>query len=1798
MSGSVSVVINPLPVVYAITGGGSYCAGGAGVHIGLGGSEFGLSYQLYNSGVPSGSAVSGTGAAIDFGLRTATGSYTIVAANPATACVNNMSGSASVSVNPLPTVYAVTGGGSYCVGGSGVSVGLGGSNTGVNYQLYYNGSAAGTAVAGTGSAISFGPQMSAGTYSVVAIDGTTGCGNNMSGTVTVTINPLPTVYTVTGGGAYCAGGVGMHVGLSNSAVGISYQLYDGSGAVGGLVPGTGSALDFGLQTAAGSYSVTAGNVPTGCMSNMSGSVAITVDPLPTVFSVTGGGSYCAGSTGSDIQLNGSQVGVNYQLYNGSATVGSPMAGTNGVIDFGPQVGAGTYSVSAVNVTTTCRSDMGGSATVTINPLPVVYTVTGGGSYCTGGAGVHVGLSGSNTGINYRLYNTGILVNTMAGTGAAIDFGLETAAGTYTVVAIDGGPGGCSRSMNSSAVITVNALPPAHNVTGGGGYCSGGIGVVIGLDGSEGGVTYQLYNGSSATGGPVTGSGAAITFGLQLAAGTYSVSALNTTTGCSSNMNGNAVININPLPTVYTVLGGGSYCAGGGGVDVSLSGSQAGITYALKQGGTVVAILGGTGVGTLDFGLQPAGVYTIAGVSGVSCNSTMSGSAVVTMNPLPVVYNVTGGGGYCAGGTGVHIGLSGSEAGISYQLYNGTPSGGAMSAGGGAAIDFGLRVAVGAYSVIATNSTTGCIQTMSLTATVTINALPVVYNVTGGGGYCAGGAGVDVGLDNSEAGTTYQLLNGAIPVISITSVGGGALDFGNQVAGSYTVRATNGSLCISMMNGIATVTMNPLPAAFTVTGGGHYCGGGPGMHVGLSGSATGISYQLYNTAGAVGGPVAGTGAALDFGLQLTAGSYSVTATNNTTTCTNNMTGGVTVTIDPLPVAYNINGGGSYCAGGTGVDVSISWSDAGISYRLYNGSLPVSPAQAGTGTGGIDFGNQLAAGTYVVVATNTVTPTHCVNTMTGSVTVSINPLPVAYTVVSSASNYCAGGIGVDLSLSGSETGVSYQLYVNSAPVGVPMAGTGSALDFGLQLAPGAYTVIAANTATGCTNNMLNSVPIAVNPLPAVFTLTGGGSYCVGGTGVHIGLSGSQPGIRYDLYNGSIPGGSLMGTGGALDFGLQTAAGTYIVVATNVVTTCVQILPGTAIVTVNALPAGYAVLGGGNYCSGGTGADVTLAGSQSGVSYQLYNGGLPTGSAMAGTGAALDFGLSTGAGAYTVMATNTTTGCINSMTGSATIGVYAAPVVYTVTGGGSYCNGGTGVHIGLSGSEAGMQYQLNNGSPVGSYVTGTGGALDFGLQTAAGAYTVVANNLSTGCSGNMSGSVVVTVNALPGVYTVTGGGSYCSGTGGVHVGLSGSANGIKYQLYLGASTVGGPVNGTGSSLDFGLQLAPGVYTVSAANSTTGCGDNMTGSVTVIVNPTVVPSVTIVSTPGDTVCAGTNVSYVAMTANGGSLPMYDWNVNGLSVSNLNNYNYVPTNGDVVTVTMTSNELCAVPATVSSNVTMTVNANVMPVVSITADLGDTVCSGTVVNFTANPTYGGTPGYTWRVNGVSVGSGATYTYVPVAGDVIMCMMSSTYTCRLANTVFSAPITMTVDTPLSPLVAILANPGTRIAQGQSDTLTAIVPGGVSGYVTLSYQWLVNGNPVPGATYPTFISSGFNNRDSVTVEVTASSSCGDLSTFNSVIIYIQGVGVTTVKGVAGNIQLMPNPNKGAFTVKGTLGNTADEEVTMEITDVLGQVVYKNKVMSRNGVIDEQIQLGSTVANGMYVLSLHTATENKVFHVVIEQ
>jgi len=179
---------------------------------------------------------------------------------------------------------------------------------------------------------------------------------------------------------------------------------------------------------------------------------------------------------------------------------------------------------------------------------------------------------------------------------------------------------------------------------------------------------------------------------------------------------------------------------------------------------------------------------------------------------------------------------------------------------------------------------------SATVTLTVNPIPLApiatletSGTTNNDGIICTGASVTLRAPGGAS--SYQWTGGPAAQDYIVTPAG--------PSNTYSVLLSNSLGCFNTIT--TTITVNPLPTTFTITGGGQYCNN-PGAipnAVGLSGSQTGVNYQLLVNASPTGAPVAGTGSAITFGPQGTAGTYTVVATNITTGCTQTMTGSVTV-----------------------------------------------------------------------------------------------------------------------------------------------------------------------------------------------------------------------------------------------------------------------------------------------------------------------------------------------------------------------------------------------------------------------------------------------------------------------------------------------------------------------------------------------------------------------------------------------------------------------------------------------------------------------------------------------------------------------------------------------------------------------------------------------------------------------------------------------------------------------------------------------------------------------------------------
>lgn len=190
-SESANLQVKPLPLKFIVSGGGWYCENDSGQVVGLESSEAGITYELLRNGISTAISLDGTGDSLSFGIQEDAGEYTVIAINPSTGCMNEMTGSAIINMIPQPMVFAFEGDGNYCSDENGTELSLESSDTGITYKLFRFEEFTGLSKSGTGGQLLFGNISSPGEYQVKAENSTYACSNWMDGIIEVKEIPLP-----------------------------------------------------------------------------------------------------------------------------------------------------------------------------------------------------------------------------------------------------------------------------------------------------------------------------------------------------------------------------------------------------------------------------------------------------------------------------------------------------------------------------------------------------------------------------------------------------------------------------------------------------------------------------------------------------------------------------------------------------------------------------------------------------------------------------------------------------------------------------------------------------------------------------------------------------------------------------------------------------------------------------------------------------------------------------------------------------------------------------------------------------------------------------------------------------------------------------------------------------------------------------------------------------------------------------------------------------------------------------------------------------------------------------------------------------------------------------------------------------------------------------------------------------------------------------------------------------------------------------------------------------------------------
>ncbi len=177
--------------------------------------------------------------------------------------------------------------------------------------------------------------------------------------------------------------------------------------------------------------------------------------------------------------------------------------------------------------------------------------------------------------------------------------------------------------------------------------------------------------------------------------------------------------------------------------------------------------------------------------------------------------------------------------------------------------------------------------------------------------------------------------------------------------------------------------------------------------------------------------------------------------------------------------------------------------------------------------------------------------------------------------------------------------------------------------------------------------------------------------------------------------------------------------------------------------------------------------------------------------------------------------------------------------------------------------------------------------------------------------------------------------------------------------------------------------------------------------------------------ICEGGLVNLTASITNGGPAPLYQWRINDSlqPISSSPNYRYAPSNGDQVSCQLISNDPCAGISLAESNVILfEINPSVAPKVTISA-YREPACPGTPATFVAISTNTGfDPAYRWLVNEQPVIGEFTdtYIYIPVDGDRVICIITSSDPCANPATVSSNELLMTIRDDQSPKLTCPSN----------------------------------------------------------------------------------------------------------------------------------------------------------------------------------
>ncbi|WP_337967747.1 T9SS sorting signal type C domain-containing protein [uncultured Flavobacterium sp.] len=1437
---------------------------------------------------------------------------------------------------------------------------------------------------------------SSGVIEQVTVVATTagGCSGTPSSTF-VNVTALPTVNPGGALAAICQGATSAAMGGSVGGGATSGTWSGGAGTWTNATNASTATYKAGASES-GSITLTLTTVGATCVATAT--KTITVNPNPTANAGSALTAICQGATSAAM---GGSIG-------GGATSGVWTGGAGSWANANnPSTATYTAGASESGSITLTLTTSGGSCgsttatkTITVNPNP---TANAGGALtaiCQGATSAAMGgsIGGSAT--------TGIWTG---GAGSWTNANNPSTA-TYTASTSESGSitltlttsGGSCGPKTATKTITVNPNPTANAGSALTAICQGATSAAMG--GSiGGGATSGIWTGGAGSwtnaNNPST---AAYTAGAS-ESGSITLT-LTTSGGSCGSTTATKTITVNTNPTANA--GGALTAICQGATSAAMGGSIGGsATSGIWTGGAGSwTNANNPSTATYTAGASESGSITLTlTTSGGSCGPKTA-TKTITVNPNPTANAGSALTAICQGATSSAMGGS-VGGGATSGIWTGGAGSWTNANNPSTATYTASASESGSITLTLTTSGGSCASTTA-TKTITVNPNPTANAGGALTAICQGATSAAMGGSVGGGATSGTWSGGAGSWTNANNPSTATYTAGASESGSITLTLTTSGGSCGSTTATKTITVNPNPTANAGGALTAICQGATSAAMGGSVGGGATSGTWSGGAGTWTNATNASTATYKAGAS-ESGSITLTLTTSGGSC-GSTTATKTITVNPNPTANAGSALTAICQGATSAAMGGSIG-GGATSGIWTG-----------GAGSWTNANNPSTATYTAGASESGSITLTLTTSGGSCgsttatkTITVNTNPTA-NAGGALTAICQGATSA--AMGGSIGG--------SATSGIWTGGAGSwtnannpsTATYTASASESGSITLTLTTSGGSCGPKTATKTITVNPNPTANAGSALTAICQGATSATMG--------------GSVGGGATSGvwTGGA---GSWTNANN----------------PSTATYTAGASESGSITLTlttSGGSC-GSTTATKTITVNPNPTANA---GGALTAICQGATSAAM--GGSVGGGATSGVWTGgagSWTNANNPSTATYTAGASeSGSITLTLTTSGGSCGSTTAtktitVNPNPTASAGGALTAICQGATSAAMGGSIGGGATSGTWTGGAGTWTNANNPSTAtytASASESGSITLTLTTSGGscgpktaTKTITVNPNPKANAGGALTAICQGAISSAMGGSIGGGATSGVWTGGAGSWTNANNPSTATYTAGASESgsitlTLTTSGGSCGSITVTKTITVNPNLSAVAiTPngGQALClVGTGTTLTVSETGGTTITSRQWgkrSVSGGTITNISGQNaqtFTPTGANLGVgdwlIVCTSTPSCG-SAIVSNEVSVKVSPDIVASVTISASPSGTICSGTLVTFTATPVNEGTaPTYQWYNGLTPVGTGlSTYSSSTLANadDIKVIMTSNASPCLTGSPATSNTITMSVNT---------------------------------------------------------------------------------------------------------------------------------------------------------------------------------------------